>query len=227
MYILVQQHIVHINVGIFVHQDALHKQASSESLSSSVQLALDSLEQAKQIVLVDKPDIKTLNYVESVAKFRFVLVTVSWLLHDYYLDYSKFSELSKDESRIVSKLLIEVRKTCLALDESSLAIPDFLIKCVIRKYGLSFLTDLYERVENVEFTWLIPQYLQKDSDKVSHLVFTSFLLNFYDQENKLVDPFVIYGKDYTDIRNGLIVFKEEKISNTKKDTVWVSICTKL
>ena len=111
----------------------------------------------------------TLDYVESVAKFRYVLVTVAWLLHDYYTESTKLSVLSTNETKIVGKLLFSVQQTCLAIDENdnknAIVAADFLIKCIVRKYGMSTLTALCEKevVKGSDFKWLIPHHLQKNN----------------------------------------------------------------
>ena len=108
----------------------------------------------------------TLDYVESVAKFRYTLETVAWLLHDYYLDPAQFEMLSKDERQITAKLLTFVNKLFSTLDEVTekdvLAVPDFLVKCIVRKYGMSSLMTLCKNNTVIDFSWLIPKHLQKD-----------------------------------------------------------------
>ena len=103
-----------------------------------------------------------LDFVESVAKFRYVLITVAWLLHDYFVNSTK---LLPNETKIVNKLVLSVQQTCLAIDgnttKNALVAADFLVKCIVRKYGMSTLTALCEKETN--FKWLIPQHLQKSS----------------------------------------------------------------
>ena len=106
-----------------------------------------------------------LDFVESVAKFRYVMITVAWLLHDYFVNSTEFSLLSPNEIKIVDKLVLSVQHTCLAIDENTtknaLVAADFLVKCIVRKYGMSTLTALCEK--ETDFKWLIPQHLQKSS----------------------------------------------------------------
>ena len=153
-------------------KDALHKKASNGSLFNAVQLALDSHGQAMQYIFAGSTIFMTLDYVESVAKFRYTLETVAWLLHDYYLDLAQFNVLSKDERNLVAKLISSVQKMCLAIDGSSTeVVANLLIKCIVRKYGMSTLTALCDKnksEEDLNFLWLIPKYLQKD-DQVSLL----------------------------------------------------------
>ena len=154
------------NYHYVITQDALHKQARSGSLSNAVQLAIDSHELAKHPIFDDNLKVATLDYVENVAKLRYVLVTVACLLHDYYIDSTKLSLLSADETNIVDKLLVSIQRTCLAIDETTknaFVVADFLIKCIVRKYGMSTLLALCEKEK--DFQWLIPKHLQKDSCK--------------------------------------------------------------
>ena len=95
-----------------------------------------------------------------------MLVTVAWLLHEFYIDSTKFSLLSTDEASIVTKLLDLIRRTFLAIDETAKndnVVADFFIKCIVRKYGMSTLLALCEKES--DFKWLIPKHLQKDSRK--------------------------------------------------------------
>ena len=107
-----------------------------------------------------------LDYVESVAKFRYTLETAAWLLHHYYLNPAHFHALSKDERHIAANLLSSVNKIFSTLDEGTardiLAVPDFLVKCIVRKYGMSSLMNLCKSNAVVDFSWLIPKHLQKD-----------------------------------------------------------------
>jgi len=135
---------------------------------NAVQLAIDSLEQAKQYIFAESPNIMTLDYVESVAKFRYSLETVAWLLHDHYLDLSRFYMFSKDERTIFSKLISSVEIICLAIDKDNTeVVPNLLMKCIVRKYGMSTLIALCNKnkTENLNFMWLIPKHLQKSSSE--------------------------------------------------------------
>ena len=148
-----------------------YKKASNSLLLNAVQLAVDSLNQAQECILTDSPDVTTvtLSYVESVAKFRYTLETVAWLLHDYYLDHVQFLELSKLEQKIMAQLLSLVQNTCSAVNkESSEVVPNLLIKCIVRKYGMSTLIalrDINKTGGNLDFSWLIPKHLQKGSSE--------------------------------------------------------------
>ena len=111
----------------------------------------------------------TLDYVESVAKLRYTLETVAGLLHDYYLDPTQFDMLSRDEKKTIARLISSVQAICIRLDEyvskDALMIADFLVKCVVRKYGMSTLMTLCKNDINPDFSWLIPMHLQKNSTK--------------------------------------------------------------
>ncbi|XP_065899490.1 E3 ubiquitin-protein ligase rnf213-alpha-like isoform X3 [Dysidea avara] len=180
-------------------EDSLHKQASRGSFSDAVQLAIDSLEFGKQYIFAENINVVALNYVESVASFRYTLVTVARVLHDYYLDPASVSMLSHDDTKIAGKLLSSVQRLCLAIDENSNQethfVADFLLKSIVRKYGMSTFMTLCTKVENLDFSWVMPAYIQQDPDKT--------------KESKAVDPFLIYGKRYVDIRDSLITAQEE------------------
>ena len=115
----------------------------------------------------------TLEYVESVAKFRYTLETVAYLLHDYYLDPAQFNVLSKAERRNIAQLLTSVQDMCSAIDkDTDEVVPNLLIKCIVRKYGMSTLItlcDISKTEGNSDFSWLMPRHLQNSSseDQVS------------------------------------------------------------
>ena len=109
-----------------------------------------------------------------------MLETVAWLLYEFYIDSTKLSLLSTDETSIVSKLLDLTHRTCLAIDETTkneFVVADFLIKCIVRKYGMSTLLALCKMER--DFKWLIPKHLQKDSSK-SQVRYISMLCNMYE-----------------------------------------------
>lgn len=147
-------------------------------------MALDSLKLAEDHIFDVNPNAMTLDYVESVAKFRYALGIVVWLLHDYFIDSTKLSLLSSDEVAVADKLLIAVKNICLAIDKdatkNALVVADFLIKCIVRKFGMStFLTTLCDKKR--DYKWLVPKHLQKDSYKkqVSYSYVLLLLLGSY------------------------------------------------
>ena len=149
-------------------KDALHKKANNSSLLSAVQLASDLLDEAMQYVFAGSSNFKTLEYVESVAKFRYTLEIVAWLLHEYYLNPVQLHVLSKEESNLVAKLISSVQKMCLAIDKDDTeVVANLLIKCVVRKYGMSTLIALCDNSnkteEDLNFLWLMPKHLQNDT----------------------------------------------------------------
>lgn len=150
-------------------QDALHKKASPGLPLNAVQLASDSFSQAKQCIFADSTDVTnlmTLDYVESVAKLRFTLEIVAWLIYDFYYDSAQINLLSEVEKPAVSKLIISVEKMCSAINDGvNQVIANFLLKCIVRKYGMSTLINLCDdkRTKDFNFSWLIPNHLQKCS----------------------------------------------------------------
>ena len=127
-----------------------------------MQLALESFRQANKYIFATSPDYRSVDYVESVAKFRYTLETVAWLLHDYYLDHAKLHSLSKDEADSIGSLINLVQKICVAIDRGfTEVVPNFLLKCIVCKYGMSTLFTLCDKSNTTDFSWLIPKYLQK------------------------------------------------------------------
>jgi len=107
--------------------------------------------------------------VESVAKFRYSLVTIARILHDYYIDSASVSVLSQDETKIAGKLLSSAQKMCLAIDKTSnqetQLVADFLLKSIVRKYGMSTFMTLCNKVESLDFSWIMPAHMQQDPGK--------------------------------------------------------------
>ena len=154
---------------------------------------MDSVKQAKQCIFTNSTEIMTLDYVESVAKFRYTLETVACLLHDYYLDPAQFNVLSKAERRIIAQLLSSVQDMCSAIDkDTNEVVPNLLIKCIVRKYGMSTLItlcDINKTEGEADFSWLMPKHLQNSSgeEQVS-------LCGGYTHERLVVDAYMLYRK---------------------------------
>ena len=91
---------------------------------------------------------------------------MAYLLYDYYLDPAHIKTLSKDDIHVIATLLSFVERIFSTLDEDAarhaLAVPDFLVKCIVRKYGMSSLMTLCRSDRVAEFSWLIPKHLQND-----------------------------------------------------------------
>ena len=119
----------------------------------------------------------TLHYVECVARLRYALVIVARISH-VYLDLEKFSLLSKDEIQIARQLLISVQKMYLTIEVSSnketQLVADFLLKTIIRKYGMStFMTLCNKDSSNADLSWIMPKHLlQNKSEMKVRLVYT-------------------------------------------------------
>ena len=150
-------------------KDAHHKKASNGSLLNAVLLASESLNQAMQHIFASPANFMTLEYVESVAKFRYALETVAQLLHNYYVNHAQLYLLSKDERSLTAKFISSVQKMCLAIDKDSTeVVANFLVRCVVRKYGMSTLIALCDKnkaEESLNFLWLIPKHLQNESSE--------------------------------------------------------------
>ena len=132
-----------------------------------------------QHIFANSANFRTLEYVESVAKFRYTLETVAWLLHEYYLDPVQFNVLSRDEKNLVAKLISSVQKMCLAIDKDDTeVVANLLIKCIVRKYGMSTLIALCDKSEELNFLWLIPKHLQlqKDTEGNQVSLHTSYII---------------------------------------------------
>lgn len=157
------------NNSLLLFKDAYHKKTTSSLLLGVVQLALDSLKQAMQYMFDGSPDVMTLDYVEAVAKFRYSLEIVAWLLHDFYLDCACFYELSDNEKKCIAELISSAKRLCTAINKDSAeVIANLLIKFVVRKYGMSTLTALcnkHKTEEILDFQWLVPKRLQKSSSE--------------------------------------------------------------
>ena len=111
----------------------------------------------------------SLNYVESVAKVRYSLVLVGKVLHDYYLNSMSLSKLSQNEIKNVDRLLNSVQRMCFTIEENAnqheLLVVDFLVKNIVRKYGISTLVSVYHSKEIADFSWVIPKHLRQSQSE--------------------------------------------------------------
>jgi len=94
-------------------------------------------------------------------------VTVARVLDDY-LDPERISMLSKDDTNVAGKLLSLVQKMCLTIDKGSnresQLVADFLLKSIVRKYGISTFATLCSNVADIDFSWVMPKYILQDPE---------------------------------------------------------------
>ena len=97
----------------------------------------------------------TVEYLEAVASLRYGLsMTASYMAKCYQTD-DYYTSLQPVEKRILDRLFNEVKRACLSgyYPQSH----EFLIKVIVRQYGMQFLKLL---VDQPSFAWLIPAHLK-------------------------------------------------------------------
>ena len=99
-------------------------------------------------------DAITVEYLEAVASLRYGLsMTASFMAKCYQTD-DYYQSLQPLEKRILDRLFVEVERACLSGYSQS---HEFLIKVIVRQYGMQFLKLL---VDQPPFGWLIPAHLK-------------------------------------------------------------------
>lgn len=162
----------------------------------------------------------SLSYLEGVAKLRCSLSVVAELLHTQQtVECWQYTN-----SDFV--LLIEEAKTCCStvqLNDYNQAGPAvYLVKLLMRQYGLSFLHSL---CKNADLLWVVPEHLRQVDEVLhaSHVKCAPFIMsvlyvarilthahtnkhthNAHSQESQKMDRFVIYGFLYSNLRNVLV-----------------------
>ena len=97
----------------------------------------------------------TVEYLEAVASLRYGLsMTASYMAKCYPTD-DYYTSLLPVEKRTLDRLFDEVKRACLSgyYPQSH----EFLIKVIVRQYGMQFLKLL---VDQPSFVWLIPARLK-------------------------------------------------------------------
>ena len=96
----------------------------------------------------------TVEYLEAVAALRYGLsMTASFMAKCYETD-DYFGSLQPAKKEILDQLFYEVERACLSGYPQS---HEFLIKVIVRQYGMQFLKLL---VDQPSFAWLIPAHLK-------------------------------------------------------------------
>ncbi len=133
----------------------------------------------------------SLQYLEAVAGIRFALSILAEQL--------KSDSVSNALLRVAEKLCIDTRVNIISptgkLDTTG---PVFyLIKLLVRQFGFPCL-----RAVSRVHSWLVPEGLKR-ADNVSFLLALTdqcVVQLLHVQEEKLIDPFVLYEKEYEDMR---------------------------
>ena len=136
-------------------QDAIYKQSDQILHSGSkFRFVLDTIIKNYDIYQTFK-DMVTMEYLEAVASLRYGLsMTASFIAKCYQTD-DYYASLQPVGKRILDRLFNEVKKACLSgyYPQSH----EFLIKVIVRQYGMQFLIFL---VDQPSFAWLIPAHLK-------------------------------------------------------------------
>ena len=110
----------------------------------------------------------TVDYLEAVASLRYGLsMTGSFMAKCYQTD-DYYASLHPVEKEILDQLFDEVERACLSGYPQS---HEFLIKVIVRQYGMQFLKLL---VDQPSFAWLIPAHLK--STKQVKIYFTCYMI---------------------------------------------------
>ncbi len=132
-----------------------------------------------------------LKYLEAVAGIRFALSILAEQLKSNTVRYSLL--------KVAKKLCIDTRVNIIdptgKLDTAGPVL--YLIKLIVRQFGFPCL-----RAVSRVHSWLVPEGLKR-ADNVSfplaiYIIMRS--ISIHVQEERPIDPFVLYGRDYQDVR---------------------------
>ena len=103
----------------------------------------------------------SLGYLESVSQVRFALSVVSELL---YKQNEKGSQAVGHLHTHAAQILIQVAKDCCTddvMNEEDSGPAVFLVKLLVRRYGMSFLADL---TADPAMDWVVPLHLKRSGE---------------------------------------------------------------
>ena len=103
----------------------------------------------------------TIEYLEAVAKLRFVCSVVGDLLYKY--NKKGADSLTPNETELLQSMKICCNDDKLNSMEAGPAV--FILKQVARQYGMSFLASLSN---SEELEWVIPAHLRKQDEVILH-----------------------------------------------------------
>ena len=154
-------------------QDAIYKQSDQIlHAGSQFRFVLDTIIKSYDVYQTFKDKV-TVEYLEAVASLRYGLYMTASFMAKCYLTEDYYALLQPVGKRILDRLFDEVKRACLSgyYPHSH----EFLIKVIVRQYGMQFLKFL---VDQPSFAWLIPAYL-KSTKQVKLIVFVIIIRRLF------------------------------------------------
>ena len=136
----------------------------------------------------------TLEYLEAVASLRYGLSMTATVISECYQNDTYYDLLQHED---LNQLFNLVESLC--LNGYCTQPHEFITKYIVRRFGMQFMKKL---VENPAFEWLILPHL-KPRKKVRVTIDYMELITCLFQKNTTIDPFVLYDKNYKDIREAV------------------------
>ena len=158
-YVIIVKYHVHAITSMILCciKDALYKEYNKKSFARRVKETTDILDEGLQACQHEQhTNNVTLEYLEGVAKVRYALSVVAELLNQ--IDHA----CSYEDSVLVDKLLGLAREVCVdpninIIGQGNTVGPAvFLIKLLVRQYGLKY---LYKASE--AHAWVVPEQLKQ------------------------------------------------------------------
>lgn len=138
-----------------------------QSLNERLQYASEKLRESL-VILSDLKEVENhakamdITYLESVAKARFGFCVTAEILHDFLWHPEKFDALQYSEKTAIEQLIVRSREVCnQALIGLKADLRHFLIKQVVRQYGLSCWNDVSQ--DEQLNSWIIPPNLRSST----------------------------------------------------------------
>ena len=127
----------------------------------------------------------SLDYLESVSQVRYALSVVAELL---YKQTEKGSQVVGNLYTSAAQILIQVAKDCCtehAMNEKDSGPAVYLIKLLVRRYGMSFLAGLTANSAN---DWVVPTHLKRSkqvTDYATVFMYMYALMLFVTFSNRI------------------------------------------
>ena len=164
-------------------QDALFKQhyqkPLQERISWAYQLLCDRRNNANQD---EPPGHLSLDYLESVSQVRFAFSVVAELL---YKRSERGSQAVGHLHTSAAQILIQVAKDCCTddvMNEEGSGPAVYLVKLLVRRYGMSFLAGL---TADPAMEWVVPSHLKRSKEVIDYAIMFMYAIilfvTFFDR----------------------------------------------
>ena len=117
------------------------------------------LNDGQELLTIHGSTVKSMAYMESIARIRFVLCITADICHDYLIDTTKYEDLPRQEKTAIKQLIVRVSELC----ANVVMVPEdclkhFIIKQVVKGYGYTCWLAISQH--ELLKTWITPSTLK-------------------------------------------------------------------